>query len=142
MLRIVQIRNEFFDDTTISSVLLDDGDESWLFGEGLEDRDRKLELYPERKVDGATAIPRGDYAVADTFSPRFQKRTLQLMDVPGFTGIRIHAGNDHTHSEGCILLGRKRDGRRITGSRLAVDALYGLVAGRLAAGEKVTWTVS
>lgn len=138
-MRLVHVRNRFFDDTTIGTLLVESNGGSWMFCDTLEDADRYLELYPERKIDGATAIPRGEREVADTFSQRFGRKTLQLLDVPGFTGIRIHAGNSHVDTEGCILLGSYDGGRRVTGSRDMVDALYGLVSARLAAGERVTW---
>ena len=51
------------------------------------------------------AIPCGWYRMRVTYSPKFQ-RLLPLVDmVPGFTGIRIHAGNNRHHTAGCILVG-------------------------------------
>lgn len=140
-MRLVQVRNRFFDDTTIGTLVVESDGRSWLFCETLEDADRYLEQFPERKVYGASAIPRGEREVADTFSDRFQKNTLQLLNVPGFSGIRIHAGNSHVDTEGCIILGSYDGGRRVTGSRDMVDALYGLVSRRLAEGERVTWII-
>lgn len=60
------------------------------------------------KIKGATAIPYGRYRIKRTFSNRFQRTTPQLMDVPGFEGIRIHAGNDSGDTEGCPLPGLER----------------------------------
>lgn len=45
------------------------------------------------KVYGKTGIPKGKYKVIVTTSTRFGKRLPLLLDVPGFKGIRIHAGN-------------------------------------------------
>ena len=78
----------------------------------LEDRvrtDDPLTVADEgAKVYGATAIPEGRYRISMTYSPRFKKVLPLLHDVPGFTGVRIHAGNDDGDTEGCILVGRTR----------------------------------
>lgn len=60
------------------------------------------------KIPGKTAIPRGRYQVVIDFSQRFQKKTLHILDVPGFTGIRIHGGNTAADVEGCLIFGEKR----------------------------------
>ena len=52
------------------------------------------------------AIPLGWYKLTLTKSPKFG-RVLPLVNyVPGFEGIRIHAGNNVEHTSGCILVGR------------------------------------
>jgi hypothetical protein len=76
----------------------------------------------EWKIPGVTAIPRGTYRVIITFSNRFQKHLPLLLDVPGFAGIRIHAGNTAENTEGCILLGTGRKDGAVTNSRLAMSA--------------------
>ena len=70
------------------------------FCETLED-----EMRTGPKVKGATAIPCGTYAVRLTMSPRFDRVMPLVANVPGFTGIRIHAGNDADDTEGCLLVG-------------------------------------
>ncbi len=75
----------------------------------------------EYKVPGQTAIPCGRYRVIINFSQRFQKHLPLLLDVPGFKGIRIHAGNTQHDTEGCILLGTGRKDGRVTNSRLAMS---------------------
>ena len=77
-----------------------------------EDEDRHLETSLEsvsdKKVFGKTAIPRGRYALTTSFSNRFQKVLPAVLDVPGFTGIRIHGGNTAEDSHGCVLVGKVR----------------------------------
>ena len=72
-----------------------------------EDEDRRLEDGKE-KVYGKTAIPRGRYRLVTSFSNRFQRVLPEVLDVPGFTGIRIHGGNTAEDSHGCVLVGKVR----------------------------------
>ena len=57
------------------------------------------------KISGKTAIPAGTYKVKKTMSPRFKKVLPEILNVPGFTGVRIHAGNTAIDTDGCLLLG-------------------------------------
>lgn len=57
------------------------------------------------KIAGKTAIPAGTYRVKKTMSPRFKKILPEIMNVRGFTGVRIHAGNTAADTDGCLLLG-------------------------------------
>ncbi len=84
------------------------------------------------KIPGETAIPAGRYAVAITFSQRFQRMLPLLCDVPGFTGIRIHAGNRSTDTDGCLLVGQSVAHDSILSSRLALAALQPQIATALA----------
>lgn len=59
----------------------------------------------EFKISGHTAIPYGTYEVQVTYSPKFKRELPLLLDVPSFTGIRIHRGNTKEDSSGCILVG-------------------------------------
>lgn len=68
-------------------------------------KDMPLEELIRNKVKTKTAIPYGTYTVANTYSPRFQKYLPLLLDVPAYSGIRIHPGNKALDTEGCILPG-------------------------------------
>jgi len=60
------------------------------------------------KVPGATAIPAGRYDLALEWSPKFTRILPELKGVPGFSEIKIHAGNRAKDTEGCIIVGRTR----------------------------------
>ncbi len=78
-----------------------------LLGQTLEDMDRHLEDGGE-KIYGETAIPRGRYRVQLSYSQRFKRIMPEVLEVPGFTGIRIHGGNTEEDTHGCPLLGAVR----------------------------------
>lgn len=105
----------------------------------IEDRVR-----PEgEKVYGKTAIPEGTYEVKLTHSPRFKKILPEILNVPNFSGIRIHTGNSSKDTEGCILVGtwdgEKED--RVGSSKIAFDKLMTLLEEATNNKEKVTITV-
>lgn len=66
------------------------------------------EIQKGAKIDGRTAIPCGRYRLTTSFSNRFQRVLPLVLDVPGFSGIRIHGGNRAEDSHGCILVGKVR----------------------------------
>lgn len=93
------------------------------------------------KIPGETAIPAGRYEVVLDFSQRFQRQTLHLLAVPGFTGIRVHGGVNAADTAGCILVGQNRDVDSIVHSQLALGALQPKVAAVLARGQRVWITI-
>ena len=73
------------------------------------------------KIAGKTAIPAGTYRVKKTMSPRFKKILPEILNVPGFTGVRIHAGNLPKDTDGCLLLGLNKAKGAVLFSQTTVD---------------------
>lgn len=106
----------------------------------LEDRVR-----PEgEKVYGKTAIPEGTYEVKLTHSPRFKKILPEILNVPNFSGIRIHSLNKAEESEGCIGVGEwnGKDTNWISNSRKTFDKLFKLLETANKNKEKITITIN
>lgn len=82
--------------STIGGLYLPSGE--WLCFT-LEDEERN------EKVHGQTCVPAGRYEVRLTPSARFGRVLPELIDVPDFTGIRMHSGVTIEHTLGCILVG-------------------------------------
>ena len=90
------------------------------------------------KLAGRSAIPRGTYTIAITFSNRFQRRLPLLLDVPDFSGIRIHPGNVAADTAGCLLPGVDRYATAVGHSLIAFDRLFGKLLSANDAGELIT----
>ncbi len=107
----------------------------------LEDAVREVPGQPvgNWKIHGKTAIPAGEYQVTLENSPRFGPNTLTVNDVPGFAGVRMHAGNTEADTEGCPLLGMEVTPTGIMGgtSRPAVALIKQIVQQAINAGEVV-----
>lgn len=95
-----------------------------------------------KKVHGQTAIPAGTYNVVVTYSPRFKKQMPLLENVPGFSGIRIHAGNTAKDTEGCLLPGFQKTANGVGQSRAACKDLYARIDSAIAGGQRVSITIS
>ena len=108
-MRLRIIRDTFTETATLGTLYSG----PFVWGFTCEDTDRKLEAGGV-KIPAHTAIPRGTYEVVVSMSNRFKKRMVEIKNVPGFSGIRIHGGNTHDDTEGCPLLGaiRTSDGVR------------------------------
>lgn len=86
-------------------------------------KDGKLSGEGEQKLYGLTAIPYGTYKVQLSYSPKFRRVLPEIIDVPHFVGIRIHAGNFPTDTDGCILLGENKIKGGLLSSSKYVDML-------------------
>lgn len=104
------IRNTFTHNTTIGKLYID----GEFFCYTLEDTARDEGI----KIKGKTSIPRGVYKVKLSKSHRF-KRTMPMIYTESngyelkakgisFKGIRIHGGNTHKNTEGCILVAKNK----------------------------------
>lgn len=92
----------------------------------LEDviRERPGQPVETWKILGRTAIPEGRYKIALTMSQRFKRVLPLVVDVPGFSGVRIHPGNEAVDTDGCLLPGSGRAAGRVTGSRIAFEHIF------------------
>lgn len=89
----------------------------------------------EKKVHSKTAIPYGIYEIKWTYSPRFKKYTPQLMNVPSFEGIRIHAGNTSADTEGCLILGKNKQVGKVLNSRATINKFYPIIKNACSNGK-------
>lgn len=77
---------------------------------GLEDTVRDV------KIKGSTAIPAGKYRLALNIYggmnarykrdyPAIHRGMIQIMNVPNYSHVYIHVGNNFSHTAGCLLVG-------------------------------------
>jgi len=143
-MKILQKRYLFGDEFTLSRLFIDG---EWFKGCPyiLEDTVRETEGMPveQWKVKCETAIPVGTYLVEKTWSGRWSKMMWEILDIPGFSGVRPHSGNTSHDTEGCPITGKERDEKNgeVSGSRVARDALYERMEQAVAHGETITWSV-
>ena len=89
------------------------------------------------KIIGKTAIPTGRYRILITRSRQFGRWLPLLLNVKGFEGIRIHAGNKPEDTKGCILLGFNRRKGYVLNSTQCVQQLMGRMTEAMEKGERV-----
>lgn len=117
---------------TIGKLYIDD----IYFSDTLENKDRGLtdkdniSTIKAKKVFGQTAIPKGNYKVISSYSPRFKKVLPLLLNVKGFEGIRIHSGNTAKDTNGCILVGKNDVKGMVTNSKDTLNNLLSLLQGK------------
>ena len=136
---------------TISNLTIDG---KW-FCNVLEDKDRNLDSsmsiakIRELKRPSITAIPRGTYEITlDVISSKYSTNSFykqvcngkvpRLLNVKGFEGILIHAGNTDKDSEGCLLVGVNKVKGQVINSRETFKELYKLLKDKHDKGEKIT----
>lgn len=101
----------------------------------LEDVERPV------KVPKETAIPKGEYEIDFTWSPKFNRYVLMLQNVPNFDRIYLHEGTKSEDTWGCILLGQIRREETIENSKPCVDCLEKLAKEAKSRKEKITITI-
>jgi len=148
-MRLDLIRFSDNGDDTIGLMFIDGVFECY----SLEDEFRNV------KVAGETRIPEGEYDVdfREVDSPMTEQYRkdypdffdyhLQIMNVPKFSFIYLHHGNDDEDTEGCVLLGDSATNNKIGPgkigySRQAFSRFYKKVWKALKSGDKVTINIS
>lgn len=139
---------------TISNLTIDG---KW-FCNVLEDADRGLDdsmsiaKIRELKKPSITAIPKGTYEITlDVISPRFCTNSFykqvcngklpRLLNVKGFEGILIHAGNTDKDSAGCLLVGINLERGKVLKSQETFRKLYKMLSEAKLRGEYIQITI-
>lgn len=97
---------------------------------------------PAPKIPGETCIPCGRYQLLKTFSPHFGHDMWLVNNVPGYEGIRIHAGNTKADTEGCLLVGYTIGVDKIGESLAALAEVTSYLDALKASGNEIWLTVS
>jgi hypothetical protein len=120
-------------------------------GYTLEDEHRDI------KLKGQTRIPAGTYVLRhrkeetpltkkyQTKYPWFRYH-IEICNVPNFSGVYIHIGNDESHTDGCILLGDTVVNNMVQPGMIGQSTncfqrFYTEVSRELDAGKVVTLTI-
>ena len=118
-MRLTLGRFDFRENSTIGHLYINKG----YFCDICEDKDRGLdskmpkEQLEKMKIKGVTAIPYGTYEIVITWSPRFKRMLPLLKEVPVYEGVRIHTGNKHQDTDGCLLTGKDTKQGTVSNSR-------------------------
>ena len=79
------------------------------------------------KVKSETAIPKGRYKVVLSYSPKFKRVLPEILDVPYFSGIRIHGGNTEKDSAGCLIVGENKVVGKVINSKATLEKLMNVL---------------
>lgn len=123
-------------DYTIGQMFIDDE----YFCDTLEDTVRDLTNVKD-KIYGRTAIPAGTYSVILDYSGHFKKLLPHILDIPFFSGVRIHSGNDVEDTNGCILVGSYHHAGYITESRVTMEKLMKKLRETINKGDRITLSI-
>ena len=119
----------------------------------LEDEDRGLDQkmptgkINQLKIKGKTAIPKGTYRVVLSVSPKFSTRAWakkykglvpELLNVKGYSGVRIHPANSASEVEGCIAPGDNTAVGKVTNSTKRYYELMDKLVPAWEKGEEIT----
>lgn len=124
----------------------------------LEDVDRGLDSsmsiskIKELKKPSTTAIPRGTYEITlNVISPKYYTSTFyrqvcngklpRLLNVKGFDGVLIHAGNTSKDSSGCLLVGINLERGKVLKSQETFRKLYKMLSEAKLRGEYIQITI-
>lgn len=116
------------------------------FCDTLEDPDRgltstmSLTEIKSKKIKGDTAIPTGTYKITlDVVSPKYSNfskypyvkfcggKMPRLLNIPGYEGVLIHAGNTQKDTEGCLLVGENKVVGKVINSQATWKKLYEVI---------------
>lgn len=117
-MKLKLVRETFTNDSTIGKLYINDVFHCYV----LEDAVRDV------KIKNVTAIPKGTYEVAITFSNRFKQLMPLLLNVPNYEGVRIHWGNYSTDTEGCLLVGSTKAVNMVGNSRTQYAKLLAILS--------------
>lgn len=132
-------RVQKYRDYTISFLSID----SFVMCYILEDEKREL------KIKGETRIKAGLYQLvlntSSSMSAKYKKLfsfhvgMLEITNIPDFSGVFIHIGNDDDDTAGCPLVGMSHElGKNfISSSTIAYKMIYPKIANELLSGRKV-----
>lgn len=105
-----------------------------------KDKNGRLDGY-EKKIYGETCIPFGIYRIRVSMSPKFKRELPEVLDVPHFSGIRIHRGNTPKDTLGCILVGERVENGYLYNSTIYETQLTKLLKAAQERGEKIWLTI-
>lgn len=114
------------------------------------------DTYRPVKIKGRTRIPAGDYELelkpvgTSKFDAQYSKLfkqfhagMIRFKDVPDFSEILLHCGNDENDTEGCPLTGYSLSlaEHTVQYSRAAYSVLAAIITKSLLEGHRVTWSI-
>nr|AKH46264.1 hypothetical protein [uncultured marine virus] len=130
----------------------------FLLGKAFQDILRRLPLktnHANKKIKGETRISAGVYEIglrkntpmANEYDSKYadinHDGMIEILNVPNFTNIYLHIGNDEKDTDGCPLLNDNAYHDPLNGggsggkSTLAYKRIYPLIKSALDAGERV-----